>query len=198
MKDARQPILIVQGELDRQVPAYHADRLAELARARKRQAPVEVVKVPGVNHLLVPAKTGEVSRVRDARDQAGQPRGDRRAHRLADPHPRPGPARRPSPSMRVPRAATSASRRCGRAVDAAGKALGPRSTRGTRPSSPEMLNSAGSVSAEWYIETLWHYLHKRSLLQGVQQLRRRVQAAGPPRRQAAALLAAPSRAGTTW
>ena len=61
MKDARQPILIVQGELDRQVPAYHADRLAELARARKRQAPVEVVKVPGVNHLLVPAKTGEVS-----------------------------------------------------------------------------------------------------------------------------------------
>jgi hypothetical protein len=30
-----------------------------------------------------------------------------------------------------------------------------------------MLNSAGSVSAEWYIETLWHYLSKRSLLQGV-------------------------------
>jgi hypothetical protein len=30
-----------------------------------------------------------------------------------------------------------------------------------------MLNSAGSVSAEWYIETLWHYLHKRTLLRGV-------------------------------
>ena len=30
-----------------------------------------------------------------------------------------------------------------------------------------MLNSAGSVSAEWYIETLWHYLNKRKLLQGV-------------------------------
>jgi hypothetical protein len=33
-----------------------------------------------------------------------------------------------------------------------------------------MLNSAGSVSAEWYIETLWHYLAKRSLLQGVSSI----------------------------
>jgi pimeloyl-ACP methyl ester carboxylesterase len=60
MKDVRQPILIVQGELDRQVDAHHADRLAELARGRKRKAAVDVVKVPGVNHLLVPAQTGEV------------------------------------------------------------------------------------------------------------------------------------------
>ncbi|MEZ5415718.1 MAG: hypothetical protein R2708_00035 [Vicinamibacterales bacterium] len=36
-----------------------------------------------------------------------------------------------------------------------------------KPIVSEMLNSAGSVSAEWYIETLWHYLAKRSLLQGV-------------------------------
>ena len=58
----RQPILIVQGELDTQVQPYHADKLAELARARKGdKVPVEVVKVPGVNHLLVPAKTGDVS-----------------------------------------------------------------------------------------------------------------------------------------
>jgi hypothetical protein len=34
----------------------------------------------------------------------------------------------------------------------------------------EMLNSAGSVSAEWYVETLWHYLFKRDLLQGVSSL----------------------------
>jgi fermentation-respiration switch protein FrsA (DUF1100 family) len=61
IRDAKQPILIVQGELDMQVRAYHADRLAELAKGRKRQVPVEVVKVPGVNHLLVPAKTGEVA-----------------------------------------------------------------------------------------------------------------------------------------
>lgn len=59
LKDVRQPILIVQGEKDRQVPARHAERLAELARARKGRA-VEVVQVPGVNHLLVPAETGEV------------------------------------------------------------------------------------------------------------------------------------------
>ncbi len=32
---------------------------------------------------------------------------------------------------------------------------------------PHMLNSAGSVAAEWYVESLWHYLSKRSLLQGV-------------------------------
>jgi hypothetical protein len=35
---------------------------------------------------------------------------------------------------------------------------------------PAMLNSAGSVSAEWYVETLWHYLAKRSSLQGVSSL----------------------------
>lgn len=60
MKDVRQPILIVQGELDRQVMPRHADRLAELARSRKR-ATVEIARVPGVNHLLLPAVTGEVA-----------------------------------------------------------------------------------------------------------------------------------------
>ena len=62
MADTRQPVIIVQGELDTQVQPYHADRLAESARARKGDTvPVEVVKVPGVNHILVPAKTGEVA-----------------------------------------------------------------------------------------------------------------------------------------
>ncbi len=61
MKDVRQPILIVQGELDRQVPQHHADALAEQARARKNKVDVQVVKVPGVNHLFVLATTGEVS-----------------------------------------------------------------------------------------------------------------------------------------
>ena len=60
MKDVRQPILIVQGELDTQVLPYHADGLAGYARARKGNADVQVVKVPGVNHLFVAAKTGEV------------------------------------------------------------------------------------------------------------------------------------------
>lgn len=61
MKDVRQPLLIVNGERDTQVPPRHADALATLARARKRQVATEMVRVPGVNHLLVPATTGEVS-----------------------------------------------------------------------------------------------------------------------------------------
>jgi pimeloyl-ACP methyl ester carboxylesterase len=62
MAETRQPMLIVQGELDTQVQPYHADKLAGFARARKGdKMPVEVVKVPGVNHILVPAKTGDVS-----------------------------------------------------------------------------------------------------------------------------------------
>jgi pimeloyl-ACP methyl ester carboxylesterase len=61
MSDTRAPVLIVQPELDTQVQPYHADNLAQLARARRGKALVEVVKVPGVNHLLVPAKTGDVS-----------------------------------------------------------------------------------------------------------------------------------------
>jgi pimeloyl-ACP methyl ester carboxylesterase len=60
MKDVRQPILIVQGDLDKQVLPHHADKLAELARARKRKVGVDLVTVPGVNHLLLPAKTGDV------------------------------------------------------------------------------------------------------------------------------------------
>lgn len=61
LKDVRQPVLIVQAELDTQVPKHHAEALAVLARARKRQVATDVVQVPGVNHLLVPATTGEVS-----------------------------------------------------------------------------------------------------------------------------------------
>ena len=61
MSDVRQPVLIMQGELDTQVPPHHADELAVYARERKNKAAVQVVKVPGVNHLFVPAKTGELA-----------------------------------------------------------------------------------------------------------------------------------------
>ena len=62
MNDTRAPVLIVQGEIDTQVQPHHADALAKFARARKGdKVLVEVAKVPGVNHLLVPAKTGDVS-----------------------------------------------------------------------------------------------------------------------------------------
>ena len=56
----RQPILVLHGELDRQVPAHHADRLVELVRDRGRSE-VDVVEAAGVNHLLVPAVTGDVA-----------------------------------------------------------------------------------------------------------------------------------------
>lgn len=61
MPNVKQPLLIVQGDLDRQVFAPQADRLAQMARARKAPADkaVTVVHVPSINHLLVPATTGE-------------------------------------------------------------------------------------------------------------------------------------------
>jgi len=61
MPDVKQPLLIVQGELDTQVEPSNADKLEALARKRKNSPPVEVLKVPGINHLLIPAKTGEVA-----------------------------------------------------------------------------------------------------------------------------------------
>jgi pimeloyl-ACP methyl ester carboxylesterase len=63
MKKVRQPILVLQGELDKQVLPYHADKLVELASARKKEPAdaVKLVKLPGINHLLVPATTGDVS-----------------------------------------------------------------------------------------------------------------------------------------
>jgi pimeloyl-ACP methyl ester carboxylesterase len=65
----RQPLLIVQGELDTQIEPSNADRLEALARARKKAPPPEVVKVPGVNHLLVPATTGEVAEYATLKDK---------------------------------------------------------------------------------------------------------------------------------
>jgi hypothetical protein len=71
--DLRQPILIVQGALDTQVDPANADRLEELAKARKKAPPPTVVKVPGVNHLLVPAKTGEVDEYSNLPDKHVSP-----------------------------------------------------------------------------------------------------------------------------
>ena len=59
--DVRQPLLIVHGALDRQVPAAHAERLAQMVRTEGRSKSVDLVVVQGVNHLLVPATTGEVA-----------------------------------------------------------------------------------------------------------------------------------------
>jgi hypothetical protein len=57
-----------------------------------------------------------------------------------------------------------------RVVGAASEALTAALETRSRRIDADMLNSAGSVSAEWYVETLWHYLYKRDLLQGVSSL----------------------------
>jgi fermentation-respiration switch protein FrsA (DUF1100 family) len=61
MSDVRQPILILQGDRDTQVQPQHADKLGELARTRKKVPAerVKVVKLAGLNHLLVPAEGGD-------------------------------------------------------------------------------------------------------------------------------------------
>jgi dipeptidyl aminopeptidase/acylaminoacyl peptidase len=60
IRGIRRPVLLVHGELDAEVPVSHADRLAELARDG-RPTSVSVVTVDDVNHLLLPAVTGDVS-----------------------------------------------------------------------------------------------------------------------------------------
>jgi pimeloyl-ACP methyl ester carboxylesterase len=60
-KNVSQPLLIVHGDLDREIPASNADRLERFGTARKASATTTTQKaiVPGVNHLLLAAKTGE-------------------------------------------------------------------------------------------------------------------------------------------
>jgi len=61
MRKVDQPLLLVHGELDRQVAPHHQDRLAEFARTRRKpEDGVETVKLPGVNHLLVQSGSGDV------------------------------------------------------------------------------------------------------------------------------------------
>ena len=60
IRGIRRPVLLVHGELDAEVPVSHVDRLAELARDG-RPTSVSVVTVDDVNHLLLPAVTGDVS-----------------------------------------------------------------------------------------------------------------------------------------
>jgi pimeloyl-ACP methyl ester carboxylesterase len=56
-----QPVLIVQGELDKQVQPHHADALYAIAKGRKNLAEkTALVKIPGINHLLVPSQTGDI------------------------------------------------------------------------------------------------------------------------------------------
>ena len=74
MQKLKQPILVIQGDLDSQTPPHHAKKLGELARSRKKGAgPVEVVLLGGVNHLLVPATTGAVQEYPELKQKAISP-----------------------------------------------------------------------------------------------------------------------------
>jgi dipeptidyl aminopeptidase/acylaminoacyl peptidase len=57
IRRVRQPILILQGEIDRQVTADQAEMLAKAARDAGNRDVTERV-FPGLNHLFLPAKTG--------------------------------------------------------------------------------------------------------------------------------------------
>ena len=46
------PLLIIHGDLDPAVPAAEADRLAELARARKKAPPVDLLHIPDADQKL--------------------------------------------------------------------------------------------------------------------------------------------------
>ncbi len=61
IRNVRQPMLFVHGQIDRQIPVEHVERIANLARTTSKSKSVEVVTVRGANHLLVPAVTGEVA-----------------------------------------------------------------------------------------------------------------------------------------
>jgi pimeloyl-ACP methyl ester carboxylesterase len=69
MSRVSQPVLIVQGDLDVQIPPHHADKLGDLARARKKNPGADVLHIPGINHLLVPATTGEVQEYQTLKDR---------------------------------------------------------------------------------------------------------------------------------
>lgn len=61
MPRVKQPVLILHGALDREILPHHAQRLEELANTRKKAPPAAVVQLPGLNHLLVPATTGDIT-----------------------------------------------------------------------------------------------------------------------------------------
>ena len=70
MQRTSQPMLILHGQLDTEVLPYHADHLMSLAqRYRKNKATVEVSKLPGINHLLIPAATGSVEEYNQLQDK---------------------------------------------------------------------------------------------------------------------------------
>ena len=61
LKDVRQPLLIAHAGLDHEVPVADAERLAAIAQKESDSKSVELLIIKGINHILVPAVTGELS-----------------------------------------------------------------------------------------------------------------------------------------
>jgi pimeloyl-ACP methyl ester carboxylesterase len=61
MPKIKQPLLIVHAELDNSIPPAEADRLAELANARKKAAPVQTAKLAGVTQALTEPNAKTIS-----------------------------------------------------------------------------------------------------------------------------------------
>jgi uncharacterized protein len=57
----RQPLLVVHADLDKEVPPYHGEQLAQLGRSRIKAMGTDFVHLPGLNHLLARAETGRVA-----------------------------------------------------------------------------------------------------------------------------------------
>ena len=53
-----QPLLVLHGEIDRELPAANADRLEGFGKARKK-ADTRKVIVPRMNHILLTGQTGD-------------------------------------------------------------------------------------------------------------------------------------------
>jgi pimeloyl-ACP methyl ester carboxylesterase len=69
----RQPLLVVQADLDKEVPTYHGEQLAQLGRSRLKAQPTEFVHLPGLNHLLARAQSGTVGEYGSLTERAVSP-----------------------------------------------------------------------------------------------------------------------------
>jgi len=61
LPQVRQPLLIIHGDQDGNVPASEADLLAQIANARRKAEPAAVVHVPDVNQTFADPKTRAIS-----------------------------------------------------------------------------------------------------------------------------------------
>jgi len=74
MPKVEQPILVVQGERDRQVPVRHGQLLLDAAKRRKKSPAAALVTIDGVNHLFVPAESGDVDEYATLQDARLSPK----------------------------------------------------------------------------------------------------------------------------